>query len=127
MDLTTRQYSKLDVNSDFSESWHSWSSNGRWIVFSSKRRGGLFTRSYISYVDTQGKAHKPFILPQKTSAFYDSVLETYSVPELITGPIEISQRQLGKVIRSESETKLKLPITGATKKVGASEPWQFKQ
>ncbi len=124
MDLTTRDYKKLDVNSDFSESWHSFSSNGRWIVFSSKRRGGLFTRSYISYVDPQGKVHKPFILPQKTPSFYDSVLETYSVPELITGPIEISERQLGKVIRAASETKLKLPITGATPKVGASEPWQ---
>jgi len=124
MDLRTREYTKLDVNSDFSESWHSWSSNGRWIVFSSKRRGGLFTRSYISYVDTQGKAHKPFILPQKTPAFYDSVLDTYSVPELITGPIEISNRELSRVIRAKSETELKLPITGATPKVGTSEPWQ---
>jgi hypothetical protein len=124
MDLRTREYTKLDVNSDFSESWHSWSSNGRWIVFSSKRRGGLFTRSYISYVDSQGKAHKPFILPQKAPAFYDSVLDTYSVPELVTGAIEISKRELGRVIRSTSETELKLPITGATPKVGASEPWQ---
>ena len=124
MDLTTREYTKLDVNSEFSESWHSFSSNGRWIVFSSKRRGGLFTRSYISYVDPQGKVHKQFILPQKNPAFYDSVLDTYSVPELITGPIEISKRKLGRVIRSKSETKLELPITSATSKAGASEPWQ---
>ena len=124
MDLTTREYKKLDVNSEFSESWHSFSSNGRWIVFSSKRRGGLFTRSYISYVDPQGKAHKPFILPQKNPAFYDSVLDTYSVPELVTGPIEISKRELGRVIRSKSETKLELPITGATPKAGAGEAWR---
>ncbi len=126
MDLRTREYTKLDVNSDFSESWHSFSSNSRWIVFSSKRRGGLFTRSYISYVDSQGKVHKPFILPQKTGAFYDSVLDTYSVPELVTGPIEISKRELGRVIRSKSETKLKLPITGATPKAGDDKPWQHR-
>ncbi|MCF7955759.1 MAG: cytochrome C biosynthesis protein [Phycisphaerae bacterium] len=124
MDLTTREFKKLDVNSDFSESWHSWSSNGSWIVFSSKRRGGLFTRSYISYVDSQGKVHKPFILPQKTSAFYDSVLDTFSVPELVTGPIEISERELGRVIRSASKTKLKLPITSATPKVDTEGPWR---
>jgi len=98
MDLRTREYTKLDVNSKYSESWHSWSSNGKWIVFSSKR--------------------------QKTPAFYDSVLDTYSVPELVTGPIEISKRQLGRVIRSTSETTLDLPITAATPKVRASEPWQ---
>ena len=127
MDLRTGEYTKLDVNSDFSESWHSFSSNGRWIVFSSKRRGGLFTRSYISYVDSQGKVHKPFILPQKSPSFYDSVLDTFSVPELVTGPIEISKRELGRVVRAASETELKLPITGATPKAGVSEPWQLQR
>ena len=75
-------------------------------------------------MDPQGKVHKPFILPQKNPAFYDSVLDTYSVPELVTGPIEISKRELGRVVRAASETELKLPITGATPKVGTSEPWQ---
>ncbi|RPJ26378.1 MAG: hypothetical protein EHM35_14940, partial [Planctomycetaceae bacterium] len=32
MDLATRQYRKLAINSEFSESWHSWSSNSRWIA-----------------------------------------------------------------------------------------------
>ena len=65
MDLATRQYRKLAINSEFSESWHSWSSNSRWIAFSSKRQGGLFTRTYLSYVDQAGTAHKPFVLPQQ--------------------------------------------------------------
>ena len=124
MDLATREYTKLDINSEFSESWHSFSSNGRWLVFSSKRRGGLFTRSFISYVDSQGKVHKPFILPQKNPAFYDSVIDTFSLPELVTGPIEISERELGRVIRSKADTQLKLTITGATPKVDASESWR---
>ncbi|MBN1506017.1 MAG: PD40 domain-containing protein, partial [Sedimentisphaerales bacterium] len=65
MDLATRQHRKLTINSDFSESWHSWSSNSRWIAFSSKRQGGLFTRTYFSYVDSAGTAYKPFVLPQQ--------------------------------------------------------------
>ena len=118
MDLKTGEYTKLDVNSEFSESWHSWSSNGRGIVFSSKRREGVFTRLYISYVDRDGKAHKPFIVPQKNSAFYDSVLETYSVPELITGPIKIRKSNLGAAVRSQKPNDIILPIAGATKKTG---------
>jgi len=125
MDRETGEYEKLEkASSDKAEGWHSWSKNGRWIVFSSKRDGGIFTRLCISYVDKDGKAHKSFMLPQKSAAFYDSLLDTFNTPEFSTGPIEISKRELGRVIRSTSETKLKLPITGATPKVGARETWQ---
>ena len=65
MDLATGRYSRLAINSEYSESWHSWSSNSRWIAFSSKRQGGLFTRTYLSYVDDDGTAYKPFVLPQR--------------------------------------------------------------
>ncbi|MCF7956715.1 MAG: hypothetical protein K9M75_13010 [Phycisphaerae bacterium] len=122
MDLETGEYEKLEMaSSDKAEGWHSWSSNGRWIVFSSKRDGGIFTRLCISHVDKDGKAHKSFMLPQKSAAFYDSLIDTFNTPEFSTGPIEISERELGRVIRSKSETELKLPITGATPKAGAGE------
>ncbi|NLZ00281.1 MAG: hypothetical protein GXY25_07065 [Pirellulaceae bacterium] len=40
MDLADRSYRPLEkANSPRSESWHSWSSNSRWIVFSSRRDG----------------------------------------------------------------------------------------
>ena len=122
MDMETGEYEKLEMaSSDKAEGWHSWSSNGRWIVFSSKRDGGIFTRLCISYVDSHGKAHKSFMLPQKSAAFYYSLLDTFNTPEFSTGPIEVSERELGRVIRSKSETKLKLPITGATPKAGPGE------
>jgi hypothetical protein len=116
MDLQTGQYNKLDINSEYSESWHSWSSNSRWIAFSSKRQGGMFTRTYFSYVDKSGKAYKPFILPQEDPAFNDSFLKTYSVPELITGPVDVGSRELAGAVRSSNEIKVLLPITGATPK-----------
>ena len=75
MDLSTREYRRLEINSEFSESWHSWSSNSRWIAFSSKRQGGVFTRCFLSFVDENGVAHKPFMLPQEDPRFYDSFLE----------------------------------------------------
>ena len=106
MDLQSGEYSRLDINSEYSESWHSWSSNSRWIAFSSKRLDGLFTRPFFSYVDAEGRVHKPFILPQKDPEFYQSFLRTFSVPELITGPIRISQKALVRAIRSSEQIKV---------------------
>jgi hypothetical protein len=127
MDLESGEHRKLAINSPYSESWHSWSSNSRWIAFSSKRRGGLFTRTYVSYVDKSGKVYKPFILPQKDPRFYDSCLETYSVPELITGPVRVDSRQLTLAARAAVSVKVDMPITTATpdsSRVETSEPWQ---
>jgi len=116
MDLATKQYRKLSINSEFSESWHSWSGNSRWIAFSSKRQGGLFTRTYFSYVDDAGTVHKPFVLPQRDPAYYDSLLETYSVPELVKGPVIVSKALLARAARAKPSVAPEVPITGATPK-----------
>jgi WD40-like Beta Propeller Repeat len=109
MDLAKGTYAKCPINSESSESWHSWSSNSRWIAFSSKRRGGNFTRCYLSYVDETGQTHKPFVLPQSDPEFYDSFLKTVSVPELVTGPVPVSSAALTRAARSEA-----VPVEGAT-------------
>ena len=41
-------YRRVRVNSPQSEAWHSWSSNSRWLAFSSKRDYSVFTRTYFS-------------------------------------------------------------------------------
>jgi Tol biopolymer transport system component len=120
------EYHRLDINSDQSESWHSWSSNSRWIVFSSKRDYGVFTRCYISYVDENGRAYKPLVLPQKDPAFYDSCLETFNTPELVTGAISATGERLSRVVRSPEEISVSMPITMATPKAAPqpeAEPW----
>ncbi len=113
------EYRRLGINSEASESWHSWSSNGRWIAFSSKRGSGVFTRTYISYVDPNGKVHKPFVLPQKDPTYYDSCLSTYSVPELVTEPVRITKERLGRVIRDPAKISVEMPVTMATPQVPA--------
>ena len=123
MDLATGQHRKLAANSSYSESWHSWSGNSRWIAFSSKRQGGSLTRTYLAYVDQSGQVHKPFVLPQKDPTYYDSLLETFSVPELIAGSVNVSKSLLARAARSEPSVAVDIPITGATPKAGPSEPW----
>lgn len=103
LDLTTRQFQRLDaVNSNRTDSWHCWSSTGRWFVFSSKRRDGLLLRPYISYFDTEGHAHKPLLVPQMNMSFYDASQKIINLPELITGPVQTTQRQLFDAIYTPS-------------------------
>ncbi|MDD5327017.1 MAG: hypothetical protein PHY02_04275 [Phycisphaerae bacterium] len=112
------EYRRLDLNSDKSESWHSWSSNSRWIAFSSKREYGIFTRCYISYIDENGKTYKPLILPQKDSEFYGYCLDAFNTPELVIGPIPATGETLARIIRSSDEVPVTLPTTMATPKSG---------
>ena len=91
-----------EMNSDQSDSYHSWSSNGRWIIFSSRRMDGTYTRPYISYFDLEGNAHKPILLPQERPDYYDYLLKSYNIPEFITGKIEISPNEFREVARSEA-------------------------
>jgi len=121
------EYRRLQINSNKSESWHSFSSNGRWIAFSSKRQNGVFTRTYISYVDQQGKAYKPLLLPQKDPTYYDSCLWTYSVPELVREPVRVTKETLGRVVRGSRKISAPFPVTMATPKAGEppepAQPW----
>jgi len=101
LNLETGKHHRLTVNSPRCESWHCWSANSRWIAFASKRRDGIFSRVYFSYVDESGHAHKPLILPQKDPTFYDRFIKTYNVPELSSAPAPFKSRTLGRAIRSQ--------------------------
>ncbi|MEJ2705620.1 MAG: hypothetical protein P8Z79_24545 [Sedimentisphaerales bacterium] len=124
-------YRRLDINSEDSESWHSWSSNSRWIAFSSKRGSGVFTRIYIAYVDENGKVYKPVRLPQKDPMYYDSCLWTYSVPELVAEPVRVTREKLGRVVRGSRSISIEMPITMATPKAGklpeSQGPWHTER
>lgn len=89
------------LNSDAADSFHCWAQNNRWIVFSSRRYDGRYTKLYLSYFSKEGKFHKPFLLPQRHPRFYDSFFYSYNRPELITGTLEVNQRTWVKKVRSE--------------------------
>ncbi|HUT24528.1 MAG TPA: hypothetical protein VM492_09320 [Sumerlaeia bacterium] len=122
MDLATRKYRKLErANSDQAEAWHCWSANGRWIVFSSKRTSVLFTKLYFAHIDENGNESKPFVLPQRNPLFYDSYLNLYNVPELITGRLMASPRALLRAVRSPEKIEVD-SVTGATPDTPAPAP-----
>lgn len=102
-------YRKMEMNSAECESWHSWSSNSRWIVFSSKRGNPLFNRPHLAYVDGEGRLQKAFVVPQFDPAFYDSYLKTYTIPTLANAPFEVSESALAATIKSPQGRALIMP------------------
>lgn len=107
LDLKTGQTRRLDeVNSDNTESYHSWSSNSRWFVFSSRRMDGLYTRPFIASLDENGKAGKPFLLPQADTEFYDRLLYSFNIPEFVTGKVEIDPNIIEKLVSGEKRVQV---------------------
>jgi hypothetical protein len=84
MDLSTGDVSPADaLNSDDADSYHSWSSNGRWVLFSSRRLDGRYTRLFLAHFDGEGNFGKPFLLPQKKYSHNVLRLKSYNVPEFV--------------------------------------------
>ena len=71
------------------ESYHSWSKNGRWVMFSSRRLDGRYTRLFIACLDKNGKPCKPFLLPQKDPRQNTLRLKSYNIPEFMDGRVEM--------------------------------------
>ena len=90
------------VNSQKSDTYHSWSSNSRWFVFASKRDDGLYGKPYFCYIDKDGKAHKPFCLPQKYPTFYDNNLKSFNAPELGKGQVPFDVDDVAKAMKKDA-------------------------
>ena len=110
LDLTSGDLRKLsEVNSDDTESFHNWSSNSRWFVFSSRRGDGLYTRLYLASMDENGKISKPFLLPQQDSeTYYDRSVYSYNVPDFVNAPILLDTKVFEKRITSKERIQVQV-------------------
>jgi hypothetical protein len=101
LDLTTHSGRLLtEANSPQSDSYHSWSGNSRWIVYSSRRLDGLYTRPYIIHIDSLGNAARPFLLPQKHPlTYYANLMKSYNIPEFVSGRIPNREHAISQLAR----------------------------
>ena len=106
LDLQNGEAEQMSLNSNETESYHSWSSNGKWLVFSSKRGDGLSARPYFAYFNSPQHVGKPFVLPQKDPTLYKRILKTFNIPELVTGKVNVGPRDFARAAREET-TKAK--------------------
>lgn len=103
LDLKTLKAQPVDnVNSNRSESYPTWSSNGRWIMVDSRRQDGNYTRPYIAYYDRQGKVHKAFAVPQKDPNFYTFYLRCFNRPEFMVEPVKVSTQEFVKKAKEDA-------------------------
>lgn len=103
VDLSTGGYRALsEANSPDAESYHSWSSNSRWILFSSRRDDTNYTRLYIAHIAPNGKDSKAFVLPQKDPSFYTIFDRSYNVPEFMIEPVNITPHEFAEYAKGDA-------------------------
>ena len=104
LDLTTGEARNMkELNSDDVESYHSWSSNGRWVVFSSRRYDGNYTRPFIAHVDKDGRATKPFELPCADPDYHRQFMRSYNIPEFMRGPVTLHPQDFADALKCDGE------------------------
>ncbi len=110
LDLRTGKAQPMTAaNSDNTDSWHNWSVNSHWFVFTSRRGDGLYTRLYLASVDDKGNVSKPFLLPQENPLeYYDDLLDSYNTPDFTAKPVRLDERETGRQIDSDNRTATKV-------------------
>jgi tetratricopeptide (TPR) repeat protein len=71
---------RLRANTRLMNSWHSWSSNGRWLVFSSKANTP-YTQLFLTHIDENGDSTPPVVLERFTGAD-----RAANIPEFVNLP-----------------------------------------
>lgn len=89
------------LNTDGSETFHTFSSNNRWMVFASNRETFGIPELYISYV-SEGRFAPPFILPQRETDFYARNLRAFLFPFLSTEPAKFNATKTAEAAHGES-------------------------
>ena len=104
---TLRSYPLTAANSNNSESYHEWSSNGRWIIFSSRRDDGVYTRPFIAHIDKNGQPSKAFELPQEDPDFHHQFMKSYNATIFMRGPVKTTPQGIYDVLKNDDVT----PVT----------------
>ena len=111
LDLQTGEARELkEINSDKADSYHNWSMNSHWVVFTSRRDDGYYTRLYMACVDDKGHFSKPFMLPQRhPMEYYSESLFSFNTPDFTKTKVEFDAYEAGSEIESDKrvETKVK--------------------
>lgn len=110
-DLAERKMRRLsELNSPKSESYHTFSSDGHWMVFSSRREDGTYTRPYFAHFDAEkGRFDKPFLLPVENPDDHFRRMFSYNVPEFSNGPVKKSAREMRKLVARQAVPAQRAP------------------
>lgn len=107
LDLKTGEARNLkEINSPKADSYHNWNVNSHWIVFTSRRDDGLYSRLYLTSVDDNGHFTKPFLLPQRhPSDYYSTSLYSYNTPDFTKSKVDFDAYHAAKEIMSDKRVE----------------------
>ena len=110
MDLQTGETRAIDeANSDDTDSYHNWSSDSRWFVFTSKREDGMYGRLYIAHIDADGKVSKPFLLPQRhPKKYYRDMMDSYNVPDFTRVKVDFNVREAHRQVFANERVQVNI-------------------
>lgn len=110
MDLKTGESRELkEVNSRQSDSYHNWSANSRWFVFSSKREDGMYTKLYLACIDGQGRVSKPFLLPQRNPRkYYQELMDAYNCPDFTKTRVDFDAHEAYRQVFENKREQVKI-------------------
>ena len=104
---TKKLIAATEWNSPEAESCTTWSSNSRWVIFSSRREDGIYNRLYIAHIDSVGNLSKPFLLPQRDPTYNQRNLKAYNLPRLIKGKVTISPITIGRCAEAKGKKSVR--------------------
>ena len=111
LNLETGEARELEeINSPQADSYHNWNTNSHWIVFTSRRDDGLYSRLYLASIDDQGRCSKPFMLPQRNpQEYYSEGIFSFNTPDFTKTKVDFDAYNAGREIASDKriETKVK--------------------
>lgn len=73
---------RMRANTSRMNSWHSFSPNSRWLVFSSKANTP-YTQMFLTHIDEEGNDSPPILVPNSTAAN-----RAVNIPEFVNVPYE---------------------------------------
>jgi len=76
---------RMECNTSKMNSWHSWSPNSKWLVFSSKENGP-YTQLFLTHIDSEGRSTPPVVLDRFTTAD-----RAANIPEFVPLPPDAIQ------------------------------------
>ena len=110
LDLRTGEARELkEINSPDADSYHNWNVNSHWVVFTSRRDDGLYSRLYLTSVDEQGRFSKPFLLPQRhPKEYYEESIYSFNVPDFTKTKVDFNAYRAGREIASDRRLETKV-------------------
>jgi hypothetical protein len=78
-------------------------------VFSSKREDGMYTKAYLASIDEQGRATKPFLLPQRNPRkYYLEMMDAYNCPDFTKTKVELDAHETYRQVFENRREKVKV-------------------